>query len=117
MRILIVEDETGIVTFLKQGLEEEGFETDVAFDGQTGLQMALHEKYDVLLIDWMLPKLTGLSICKSYREAGYDTPIIFLTARDTVQDAVAGLKAGANDYIRKPFPMDRLIESVQRLLG
>ncbi|MFN3841301.1 MAG: response regulator transcription factor [Cyclobacteriaceae bacterium] len=113
MRILIIEDETGIIDFLKQGLEEEGFEIDVALDGQTGLHMAMHQPYDVLLIDWMLPKLTGLAVCKSYREAGFKTPVIFLTARDTVQDAIAGLKAGANDYIRKPFHFEELLERIR----
>ncbi|MCU0397968.1 MAG: response regulator transcription factor [Cyclobacteriaceae bacterium] len=113
MRILIVEDEAGIVGFLKQGLEEEGFETESAADGQTGLQMALTGHYDLLLVDWMLPRLTGIELCKSFREQDKNTPIIFLTAKDTVHDTVTGLKAGANDYIRKPFHFEELLERIR----
>lgn len=113
MRILIVEDEAGIVGFLKQGLEEEGFETESAADGQTGLQMALSDHYDLLLVDWMLPRLTGIELCKAFREQNRHTPIIFLTAKDTVQDTITGLKAGANDYIRKPFHFEELLERIR----
>ncbi len=113
MRILVIEDEGGIVSFLKQGLEEEGYEVDVASDGQSGLHQALTEPYDLLLVDWMLPKLTGIELCKAYRKENKETPILFLTARDTVQDAVFGLQAGANDYIRKPFHFEELLERIK----
>ncbi|HRJ31470.1 MAG TPA: response regulator transcription factor [Cyclobacteriaceae bacterium] len=113
MRILVIEDETGITNFLKQGLEEEGYEVDIAPDGQTGLHLAITETYDLLLVDWMLPKLTGIELCKAYRKENKETPIIFLTARDTVQDAVFGLQAGANDYIRKPFHFEELLERIK----
>ncbi|MBX2962217.1 MAG: response regulator transcription factor [Cyclobacteriaceae bacterium] len=113
MRILVVEDESGITSFLKQGLEEEGYAIDIAVDGQTGLEKALTENFDLLLVDWMLPRLTGLELCKTYRKENKDTPIIFLTARDTVQDAVFGLQAGANDYIRKPFHFEELLERIK----
>jgi len=113
MRILVIEDESGIINFLKQGLEEEGYEVDIAADGQSGLQQALTETYDLLLVDWMLPKLTGIDLCKAYRKEHKETPIIFLTARDTVQDAVFGLQAGANDYIRKPFHFEELLERIK----
>ncbi|MBX2956677.1 MAG: response regulator transcription factor [Cyclobacteriaceae bacterium] len=113
MRILVIEDESGITSFLKQGLEEEGYEVDVAADGQTGLQYALSNNYDLLLVDWMLPQLTGIELCKTYRKENKETPIIFLTARDTVQDAVFGLQAGANDYIRKPFHFEELLERIK----
>lgn len=113
MRILVIEDESGITSFLKQGLEEEGYEVDVAVDGQTGLQHALSINYDLLLVDWMLPQLTGIDLCKAFRKENKETPIIFLTARDTVQDAVFGLQAGANDYIRKPFHFEELLERIK----
>ncbi|MBX2946199.1 MAG: response regulator transcription factor [Cyclobacteriaceae bacterium] len=113
MRVLVIEDESGITSFLKQGLEEEGYEVDVAVDGQTGLQQALSTNYDLLLVDWMLPQLTGIELCKAYRKENKETPIIFLTARDTVQDAVFGLQAGANDYIRKPFHFEELLERIK----
>ncbi|MCU0357102.1 MAG: response regulator transcription factor [Cyclobacteriaceae bacterium] len=113
MRILIVEDEAGIVSFLKQGLEEEGFVVESASDGQTGLQLALTEHYDLLLLDWMLPKLSGIELCRSFREQESHTPVIFLTAKDTVQDTITGLKSGANDYIKKPFHFEELLERIR----
>ena len=103
MKILIVEDESGIATFLKQGLEEEGYVIIVASNGKDGLDQAIAQKPDLILLDWMLPKLSGLEVCLSFRKVNSTTPIIFLTARDTVQETIEGLKAGANDYIKKPF--------------
>lgn len=113
MRILIVEDEAGIVSFLKQGLEEEGYEVEYAQEGQTGLQMALSGHFDLLLIDWMLPKLNGLELCTAFREQDSHTPVIFLTAKDTVHDTVMGLHSGANDYIKKPFHFEELLERIR----
>lgn len=113
MRILVIEDEVGITSFLKQGLEEEGFEVELAHDGNAGLEKALSEHYDLLLADWMLPGITGIELCKTYRKENKTTPIIFLTARDTVQDAIYGLQAGANDYIRKPFHFEELLERIR----
>lgn len=113
MRILVIEDEAGISSFLKQGLEEESYQVDVATTGTDGLRQARHEIYDLLLVDWMLPGLTGLEICRQLREQQCLTPLIFLTARDTVQEVVAGLQAGANDYIKKPFSFDELLERVR----
>lgn len=113
MKILIVEDEIGIATFLKQGLEEENFEVLIANDGQSGLEMALKHKVNIILLDWMLPKMTGIEVCKSIRQADTKTPIIFLTAKDTVQETIEGLKAGANDYIKKPFSFDELVERIK----
>lgn len=112
-KILIVEDELGIVQFLKEGLEEEGFEVQFAHDGATGLQMAINEKFDLLLLDWMMPVLTGLELCKKYRETNTSTPILFLTAKDTIQEAIEGLKSGANDYIKKPFSFEELLERIK----
>ena len=113
MKILIVEDEIGIADFLKQGLEEEGYTVLVAYDGEAGLALALEQKVNVILLDWMLPKMNGIDICKAIRKANIQTPILFLTARDTVQETIEGLKAGANDYIKKPFSFDELIERIK----
>nr|WP_294776283.1 response regulator transcription factor [uncultured Flavobacterium sp.] len=111
--ILIVEDEVGIVQFLSQGLEEEGYKVSSANNGKAGLELFQSEKFDLVLLDWMMPKMTGLEICKAIRAQNTKTPIIFLTAKDTVQETVEGLKAGANDYIKKPFSFDELVERIK----
>ena len=111
--ILIVEDEEGIVQFLKQGLEEEGYLVSAANDGKEGLKLFQNDKFDLLLLDWMLPKMTGLELCKTIRQENNKVPIIFLTAKDTVQETVEGLKSGANDYIKKPFSFDELVERIK----
>ena len=113
MKILIVEDEAGIANFLKQGLEEEGYVILVANDGKTGLELALSQKVNLILLDWILPKMTGIEVCKSIRKTDTITPVIFLTAKDTVQETIEGLKAGANDYIKKPFSFDELLERIK----
>jgi DNA-binding response OmpR family regulator len=113
MRLLLVEDEAGIVQFLQQGLEEEGYSITTASDGELGLQLLLNESFDLILLDWMLPKKTGLEICKIFREKDKTTPVIFLTAKDTVQETIEGLQAGANDYIKKPFSFDELVERIK----
>ncbi|RKT00694.1 response regulator transcription factor [Flavobacterium sp. 123] len=113
MKILIVEDEVGIANFLKQGLEEEGYEVLIAHDGKTGYELALSQKLNLILLDWMLPQMTGIDVCQSIRKTDLKTPIIFLTAKDTVQETIEGLKAGANDYIKKPFSFDELLERIK----
>ncbi|GEC70555.1 DNA-binding response regulator, OmpR family, contains REC and winged-helix (wHTH) domain [Flavobacterium flevense] len=113
MKILIVEDEIGIANFLQQGLEEEGYTVEVANDGEAGLEKALNQKANIILLDWMLPKMTGLEVCKAIRIQDKTTPILFLTARDTIQETIEGLQAGANDYIKKPFSFDELIERIK----
>ncbi len=113
MHILIVEDETGIVQFLRQGLEEEGYIVTSASDGLQGFECSQNEHFDLMLLDWMLPKMTGLELCKAIRLKNKTTPIIFLTAKDTAQETIEGLKAGANDYIKKPFSFDELIERIK----
>ena len=112
MHILIIEDEKGIIDFLKQGLEEEGFTISTALNGKDGLEKALTLPIDLVLLDWMMPKMTGIEVCKAIREHKA-TPIIFLTAKDTVQETIEGLKAGANDYIKKPFSFDELLERIK----
>ncbi|MBK8750120.1 MAG: response regulator transcription factor [Saprospiraceae bacterium] len=113
MRILVVEDEDGIAAFLKQGLEEESFAVDVANEGRKGLQLALSGEYDLLLLDWMLPGLSGIEICRQFRKEYQDTPIIFLTAKDTLDETVFGLQSGANDYIKKPFHFEELLARIK----
>ena len=111
--ILIVEDEEGIVQFLKQGLEEENYRVSAATNGLDGLTLFQNGKFDLILLDWMLPQMTGLEVCQKIRETNSKTPIIFLTAKDTVQETVEGLKTGANDYIKKQFSFDELVERIK----
>jgi len=113
MRILIVEDEIGIANFLKQGLEEEAFAVDVCHSGDTGLALALSGEYDLLILDWMLPEKNGIEICTEFRKAFKTTPIIFLTAKDTLKETIFGLQSGANDYIKKPFHFEELLERIR----
>jgi len=113
MHILIVEDELGIVQFLQQGLQEEGYLVTTANDGSKGFELTQNHKFDLILLDWMLPKINGLDLCKAIRIKDQTTPIIFLTAKDTVQETVEGLKAGANDYIKKPFSFEELVERIK----
>ncbi|GGK33909.1 DNA-binding response regulator [Yeosuana aromativorans] len=113
MRLLIVEDEPGISNFLKQGLEEESYVVDVAENGKNGLELALSGDYDLLLLDWMLPGMSGIEICNQFRKKFTETPIIFLTAKDTVDETIFGLQSGANDYIKKPFHFDELLERIK----
>ena len=115
MRILIIEDEPGIALFLKEGLQEESFAVDVAREGIEGLEMArVNEgEYDLLLIDWMLPGLSGIEIARQIRKDGSQVPIIFLTAKDTVQDTVFALEMGANDFMKKPFAFDELLARIR----
>ena len=118
MRILIVEDETTIANFICQGLEEEGFAVDVASNGRKGLELALSnlQEYDVILLDWMLPGLSGIEICRAIRLKTISLPIIFLTAKDAIDDVVFGLETGANDYIRKPFSFEELLARIRVLM-
>jgi two-component system copper resistance phosphate regulon response regulator CusR len=118
MRILLIEDETSIANFIKEGLEEESFAVDVADNGKKGLEMALEnlDEYDLLLLDWMLPGLSGIEICRAVRKQNQQVPIIFLTAKDTVDDAVFALETGANDFIRKPFSFEEMLARIRVLL-
>jgi DNA-binding response OmpR family regulator len=113
MRILVVEDEPGISGFLKQGLEEESFAVDVCDNGKEGLSHALSGNYNLLLLDWMLPGMSGIELCNQFRKEFSDTPVIFLTAKDTVDETVFGLQAGANDFIKKPFHFEELLERIR----
>ncbi|WP_430612412.1 response regulator transcription factor [Flavobacterium sp. JP2137] len=113
MKILIVEDEVGITNFLKQGLEEEGYIVVIAADGSSGKALYDQHAFDLCLLDWMLPKMSGLELCSYIRGQDAQIPILFLTAKDTVSETIAGLRAGANDYIKKPFSFEELLERIK----
>ena len=116
MRLLIVEDESKIGDYLRQGLTEAGFVTDLARNGLDGHHLAMTEAYDLLILDVMLPDVDGWRILKSLREAGRNVPVLFLTARDSVDDRVKGLELGADDYLAKPFAFAELLARVRTLL-
>jgi len=116
MTILVVEDEIKITRFIKKGLEMEHYTVDVAYDGKEGLEKAEVNSYDLIILDIMLPKMDGVEVCKKLRESKVETPIIMLTARDTVDDRVRGLDAGADDYLVKPFAFGELVARIRALL-
>jgi len=113
MRILVVEDEEKLARYLKKGLEESSYVVDLALNGTDGLHLATHESYDLIILDIMLPGYDGLSILKAARRAGINTPVIFLTAKDSTKDKVEGLNIGADDYIVKPFSFHELLARVR----
>jgi len=113
--ILVIEDETRIADLLRRGLTYEGFRVNVAGDGLTGLAKARDDPPDLVILDWMLPGLDGLEVCKRLRAAG-PVPIIMLTAKESVPDRVAGLNAGADDYVVKPFAFDELLARIRAQL-
>jgi DNA-binding response OmpR family regulator len=112
-RILIIEDEVQIAKVLKLELEYEGFETSVAHDGNTGLEMMLQSNYDLILLDLMLPKLSGSEVLRRYRKVNDHTPVILLTARNATMDKVFGLDLGADDYITKPYETEELLARIR----
>lgn len=116
MRILVVEDEPKTGDYLKQGLAEAGFMVDLARDGLDGLHLALTEAYDLAVLDVMLPGIEGWQVLQGIRKAGKDMPVLFLTARDSVDDRVKGLELGADDYLVKPFAFSELLARVRTLL-
>ena len=117
-RILIAEDEARIASFLEKGLRANGFATDVAFDGEAVLSLALTGRFDLVILDLGLPGMDGLEVLRQLRAAGRDVPVVVLTARDSVRDTVAGLEGGADDYIAKPFRFEELLARVRvRLRG
>ena len=116
MRVLVVEDELGIAQFIRQGLREAGYAVDVAHDGQEGLDYAYVAEYDVFVLDILLPKLDGLDVLRALRARGVKTPVLLLTAKDTVEDRVRGLDSGADDYLVKPFAFPELVARLRALL-
>jgi two-component system OmpR family response regulator len=116
MRALVVEDESKMAALLRRGLQEEGYAVDVAGTGEDGAWFGTENEYDVILLDAMLPDIDGFEVCRRLRTAGRWSPILMLTARDGVQDRVAGLDAGADDYLTKPFSFDELFARIRALL-
>jgi len=114
-RILIIEDDEAILTFLRRGLAYDGYRVDTAIDGQTGLLLARDNPPDLVVLDWMLPGLDGLEVCRRLRQGG-PVPILMLTAKDTLNDRVQGLDAGADDYMVKPFNLEELLARIRALL-
>ena len=116
MRILIVEDDPNLAGFLQKGLREERYAVDLAQDGEEGLLMASTTPYDLIILDVMLPKLDGFTVCRRLRSTGNTSPILLLTARGTVEDRVTGLDMGADDYLTKPFAFAELLARVRALI-
>ena len=116
MRILLVEDEKKVASFIKKGLEEEFYSVDVAYDGKEGLRLALIEEYDLIILDIMLPFKDGFTVLKELRNEKISIPVLFLTAKDTLSDKEQGLDSGADDYLPKPFAFEELLARVRALL-
>jgi DNA-binding response OmpR family regulator len=114
--ILLIEDEPDVVDFVKKGLGEESFEVSVALNGVDGLEMALNNHYDVILLDIMIPEKNGIEVCKEIRGLGIQTPILFLTALNTPDNIALGLNSGADDYLVKPFKFNELIARINAIL-
>ncbi|KPK86149.1 MAG: transcriptional regulator [Bacteroides sp. SM23_62_1] len=115
MKILLVEDEPKVVEFIKKGLEEQGYETEVAYDGQMGERLAIKEKYDLIILDVILPYLNGYELCKRIREKGLQVPVLMLTALGSTDDKISGFDAGADDYLVKPFEFAELLARIKVL--
>jgi DNA-binding response OmpR family regulator len=116
MRVLLVEDEPGIANFVVKGLTEGGYAVDWARDGDAGLSYACSTSYDTIILDILLPKRDGLSVLRELRQSGKQTPVLLLTAKDTVDDRIAGLDAGSDDYLIKPFAFSELLARIRALL-
>lgn len=116
MRVLLVEDEQRVAAFIKKGLEEEFYAVDVADDGEEGLFMATSQDYDLIILDLMLPGMDGIELCRRIRQGSVRTPVLMLTARDSVESKVTGLESGADDYLTKPFAFSELLARIRALL-
>ncbi len=116
MRVLLVEDEKKMASFIERGLKEEGYAVDVMFDGEQGWECLTANEYDLIILDVMLPKISGLDLCQKIRKEGRRTPVLMLTARDSVEDKIKGLDTGADDYLTKPFAFDELLARLRALM-
>ena len=116
MRIILVEDEKQLANIIKKGLEENGYSVDVAYDGEEGLYMAENYEADLIVLDIMLPKIDGISLLANIRKTGIKTPVLLLTAKDTISDKIKGLDTGADDYLTKPFDFGELLARIRALL-
>lgn len=113
MKILLIEDDKKIVNFLTKGLEEETYTVDAAFNGEEGIYLASVNEYDLILLDIMIPLKDGIEVCKTLRASDIQTPIIMLTAKDSIEDKIKGLDIGANDYLAKPFSFSELLARIR----
>ncbi len=116
MRILVIEDEKKVAGFIRRGLMEEGYAVDVSYDGEDGYFQSKEISYDCIILDLMLPKLDGISLCRKLRQNNIQSPIIMLTAKDSIKDKVTGLDSGADDYITKPFAFEELLARIRALM-
>jgi DNA-binding response OmpR family regulator len=116
VRILVVEDDYELADILKRGLKEQLYQVDMVHDGESAQHLAQSEVFDLILLDWMIPEIDGMTVCRNLRESGKATPVIMLTARDKVDDRILGLDAGADDYLVKPFSMGELFARMRSLL-
>ena len=116
MKILVIEDEKKIASFIQRGLKEEKYAVDVAYDGEKGMALADVNEYDLIVLDIMLPGKDGIYVCRELRRQGHKTPVLMLTARDRVEDKVSGLDVGADDYLTKPFAFEEFLARVRALL-
>lgn len=115
MKVLVIEDEKTVADAIRKGLELHRMVVDVAYDGQSGLDFALSESYQLVVTDWMLPDISGVAICQRMRNEGISTPVLLLTARSAVSDRVTGLNIGADDYLIKPFAFEELLARIKAL--
>jgi two-component system, OmpR family, response regulator len=116
MRLLLIEDDKKAARVLARGFNEEGFVVDVAHSGEVGDELAASNRYDLIVLDWLLPRRDGLAVCRGLRARGTRTPILMLTARDSLPDRVSGLDSGADDYVTKPFAFEELLARIRALL-
>ena len=116
MKILIIEDQEKLVSYLKKGLENKSYSVDHSYDGKNGEKMALYGDYDLIILDLLLPKKDGIEVCKELRKKNTHTPILMLTAKDGTNDKIIGLDAGADDYLVKPFALEELLARIRALL-
>jgi len=116
LHVLLVEDDPRIVDFVRRGLKTEGYTVEVARNGRTALPLGMEGQFQAIILDWGLPDIQGQQVCEQWRENGIRTPILMLTARDTVQDKVAGLRSGADDYMTKPFAFEELLARLEALM-
>ncbi len=116
MKILVIEDEEKVANFISLGLEEEGYDVDVAFDGKKGIELIKERDYGIILLDLMLPEIDGLQLLKTIRSRGIDTPVLIITAKNSKEDVVKGLDTGSDDYLTKPFSFEELLARIRALL-
>jgi len=116
MKILLVEDEEKVAGFISKGLEEEGYDVEIAYNGRTGLELLSERSYDIVLLDLMIPEVDGLELLGNIRAWGIDTPVLIITAKTSKEDVIKGLDAGSDDYLTKPFSFDELLARIRALL-